>query len=70
MWDKLAGTLWKEEINVEDFIQNNYKEYTGNEGFLAQPTKKTLRLQKKVESLKKRELKYYIKINMNLLLMK
>ena len=24
-WDGFEGRLWKEEINVRDFIQNNYK---------------------------------------------
>ena len=34
-WEGFTGRLWKEEINVRDFIQNNYKPYEGDESFLA-----------------------------------
>ena len=37
-WNGFKGRLWKEEINVRDFIQNNYKPYYGDESFLAGPT--------------------------------
>ena len=40
-WDGFEGRLWKEEINVRDFIQNNYKPYDGDEAFLAEPTEPT-----------------------------
>ena len=33
-WDGFEGRLWKEEINVRDFIQNNYTPYDGDESFL------------------------------------
>ena len=33
-WNKFKGEIWKNEINVEDFILNNYKEYLGDESFL------------------------------------
>lgn len=36
--------VWQKEINVSDFIKNNYTEYTGNEGFLAGPTEATNQL--------------------------
>lgn len=26
-WNGFKGRLWKEEINVRDFVQNNYKPY-------------------------------------------
>ena len=26
-WEGFEGRLWKEEINVRDFIQKNYKPY-------------------------------------------
>ena len=35
---------WMDEINVSDFIKNNYTEYTGSEEFLAGPTDATNQL--------------------------
>ena len=32
-WEGFEGRLWKEELNVRDFIQNNYKPYDGDEKF-------------------------------------
>ena len=29
-WQGFEGRLWKEEINVRDFIQNNYTPYEGD----------------------------------------
>ncbi len=37
-WDGFEGRLWKEEINVRQFIQDNYTPYDGDESFLAEPT--------------------------------
>ena len=37
-WDGFDGRLWKEEINVRQFIQDNYTPYEGNEDFLTGPT--------------------------------
>ena len=37
-WDGFEGRLWKEEINVRQFIQDNYTPYDGDESFLADPT--------------------------------
>ena len=37
-WQGFEGRLWKEEINVRDFIQNNYTPYEGDASFLADPT--------------------------------
>ena len=34
-WSGFNGRLWKEEVNVRDFIQNNYTPYEGDESFLA-----------------------------------
>ena len=34
-WNGFEGRLWKEEVNVRDFIQNNYTQYDGDEEFLA-----------------------------------
>ena len=40
-WDGFEGRLWKEEINVRQFIQDNYTPYDGDESFLADPTDAT-----------------------------
>ena len=40
-WNGFEGRLWKEEVNVRDFIQNNYTQYEGDEEFLAGPTEAT-----------------------------
>ncbi len=50
-WKGFNPGRWQEEINVRDFIQNNYKEYTGDETFLANATPRTRDLMKKVETL-------------------
>ena len=50
-WIGFEAGVWQDEINVRDFIQKNYKEYTGDGSFLAQPTKRTTELMKKVEAL-------------------
>ena len=34
IWEKFKGNLWKENINVENFIRENYTEYTGDDSFL------------------------------------
>ena len=54
-WDGFKGRLWKEEINVRDFIQKNYKPYEGNEDFLADPTEATNKLWGKLQELQKEE---------------
>ena len=43
-WAGFNGKLWKEEVNVRDFIQNNYTQYDGDESFLAGPTEATEKL--------------------------
>ena len=57
IWDKFKGTTWKNEINVRDFIQNNYKFYEGNEDFLVGTTDKTNKVWNKCSDLLKEELK-------------
>ena len=54
-WNGFNGRLWKEEINVRDFIQKNYKPYDGNEDFLAGPTEATNKLWGKLQELQKEE---------------
>ncbi len=56
-WNKFKGEKWKHEINVEDFILNNYKEYLGDESFLEGITDKTKKVLDKVNELTKEELK-------------
>ena len=50
-WNGFKGETWKNEINVRDFIQNNYKEYTGDDSFLAGATERTSTLMKNVQGL-------------------
>ena len=50
-WNGFVGGDWQENINVRDFIQNNYTEYTGDDSFLAGATQRTSALMKKVEAL-------------------
>ena len=56
-WNGFQGTTWQNEINVKDFILNNYKEYTGDDTFLSGPTAKTTKIINKVEELSQEELK-------------
>ena len=54
-WNGFEGRLWKEEVNVRDFIQNNYTQYDGDEEFLEGPTEATNRLWGKLQELQKAE---------------
>ena len=54
-WRNFKGEVWKNEINVRDFIQQNYKEYTGDDSFLANATERTNELMNKVQALFKLE---------------
>ncbi len=56
-WDGFEGRIWKEEINVRDFIQKNYKPYDGDESFLASATDATNRLWGELQKLQKEERK-------------
>ena len=47
-WNGFKSGVWQDEINVRDFIQQNYKEYTGDDSFLSGPTERTDKLMKKV----------------------
>ena len=50
-WNGFQAGVWRDTIDVRDFIQKNYKEYTGDASFLAGPTERTKELMKKVEGL-------------------
>ncbi|MBE5811455.1 MAG: formate C-acetyltransferase [Clostridiales bacterium] len=54
-WNGFFGSLWKEEVNVRDFIQTNYTPYDGDECFLAGPTEATNKLWNALQLLQKEE---------------
>jgi len=54
-WQGFQGRNWKEECNVRDFIQTNYKPYDGDESFLADATDATNKLWSKLQELQKAE---------------
>jgi formate C-acetyltransferase len=43
-WQGFRVGLWQNEINVRDFIQQNYQPYEGDESFLAPATQRTRKL--------------------------
>ena len=50
-WNGFVSGNWQNEINVRDFIQKNYHEYTGDDAFLAGATDRTSALMEKVQKL-------------------
>ena len=54
-WIGFKGRIWKEEVNVRDFIQNNYHPYDGDEKFLADATPATDQLWGELQKLQKEE---------------
>ena len=54
-WNGFFGSLWKEEVNVRDFIQRNYTPYYGDEAFLCAPTARTTALWEKLSAQMKIE---------------
>ena len=50
-WNGFKKGVWQDEINVRDFIQQNYKEYMGDDSFLAEATPRTNAMMKKLNSL-------------------
>ena len=54
-WNGFSSGVWKEEINVRDFIQKNYKEYNGDDSFLSGATPRTNEVMEKVQALFKEE---------------
>ena len=59
-WKKFKKDLWDKEINVSNFIKNNYTKYEGDESFLENKTKKTEKIWKKCKSLLSEELKKHV----------
>jgi formate C-acetyltransferase len=56
-WDGFKEGNWIQDVNVRDFIQNNYKEYNGDKSFLKGPTDKTKKVWDKAVALILEELK-------------
>jgi len=54
-WQGFKGSKWQDEVDVRDFIQNNYKPYDGDESFLEDPTESTNTLWEKLQKLQKEE---------------
>lgn len=56
-WKHFKDGVWKNEINVRNFIQSNYTPYEGDDSFLAESTKKTQVIYSNFEKLHREELK-------------
>ena len=54
-WEQFKGQVWKKEINVRDFIQNNYTPYDGDDSFLVPSTDKTKKVWDKLSEMFKIE---------------
>lgn len=56
-WNDFKKGVWQEKIDVNNFIETNYKEYKGDESFLSGRTDKTKKVWNKCLDLLKLELK-------------
>ena len=54
-WKDFKFNKWNQEINVRDFIQQNYTPYEEGADFLAGPTDRTLKINEKLNALLKEE---------------
>ena len=54
-WTGFKGKLWKDGVDVRDFVQNNYKPYDGDESFLVGPTEATDKLWGRLQELQAEE---------------
>ena len=54
-WRGFRGTHWTDDVNVRDFIQNNYTPYDGDESFLEGPTEATDTLWGQLQKLQHEE---------------
>jgi pyruvate-formate lyase len=50
-WHSFKAGLWQNQINVRDFIQQNYQPYEGDDSFLAPATERTRRLWNRLKDL-------------------
>ena len=54
-WRGFKGNKWQTEVNLRDFITNNYTPYDGDEKFLVGPSEATDKLWTKLKELQKEE---------------
>ncbi|MDD2247937.1 MAG: pyruvate formate lyase family protein, partial [Proteiniphilum sp.] len=54
-WKGFKGDLWRNEINVRDFIMNNYTPYEGDDSFLVSSTERTKKVWNKLTEMFKEE---------------
>jgi len=54
-WEGFKGTKWQKNIDVNNFIETNYKEYTGDDTFLKGISKSTNKVWKKCKKLLAKE---------------
>jgi len=54
-WESFVPGTWNKSVDVRDFIQKNYTPYTGDDSFLADPTKATTDLWSQVLKLLEEE---------------
>ena len=54
-WRGFRGDHWRDDVNVRDFVQQNYTPYDGDESFLAEPTDATRKLWGHLAELQKEE---------------
>ena len=54
-WNTFKEGKWTKEIDVKDFIDNNYKPYEGDDKFLTGATERTKELWDMVMDLSKKE---------------
>lgn len=59
-WKEFKKGAWTNEVNVSDFIKNNYVPYDGDESFLVGPTEKTKRVLKIYEDVCLEEVKKHV----------
>lgn len=62
-WDGFKGGDWQTEIDVRDFIQNNFTQYNGDQSFLEGPTEATTKLNDQLVDLKLKERQYLFEID-------
>ena len=59
-WNNFKEGIWTNEINVRDFIKNNYKSYEGDDSFLETTTDKTKSVWNRCSELLKEELEKHV----------
>ena len=53
-WEGFGGHLWKEEVNVRDFIQHNYTQYDGDSLSLLIPQRRQINFGVNSQNFRKR----------------